>query len=204
MLYSRNNWLDVHIQRCAGMSLGQALRQAFPGTRALVSPHGHAVAAREVLGRRVFNRLYRFAHVRNPWDRQVSWYCMLREKDGPRRGTRTGWDYYRFAAARLSFAEFLQHDAAFHYKGAVFSFATNQIDYISDPATGELLVDEVFRFEDFAGSIRHLERRLRCVLDVPHRNSSRHADYRTYYTAETRDLVGERFARDIAAFGYTF
>ena len=39
---------------------------------------------------------------------------------------------------------------------------------------------------------------------VPHRNRSPHGSYRDYYSAAARDKVGEVYAADVEAFGYTF
>ena len=39
---------------------------------------------------------------------------------------------------------------------------------------------------------------------LPNVNPTRRGDYRDYYDDELRDLVAERFAADIDAFGYRF
>ena len=39
---------------------------------------------------------------------------------------------------------------------------------------------------------------------VPRVNVSRHRHYSTYYSDELAELVRQRYARDVAAFGYAF
>ena len=78
------------------------------------------------------------------------------------------------------------------------------MDYLAD-ASGCLAVDFVGRFERFEHDARSLLRLLGVEpAALPHLNLSEHGDYRDWYTPETRDLVAQRFHRDIAAFGYEF
>ena len=44
------------------------------------------------------------------------------------------------------------------------------------------------------------------VPALPHRRQAtdRHADYRSYYTVDTAELVAARFAPDVERFGYGF
>jgi hypothetical protein len=41
-------------------------------------------------------------------------------------------------------------------------------------------------------------------VSLPHVRRSKGEDYRERYSPELRDLVGERYARDIELFGYRF
>jgi len=150
MLSLPNKFLFVHIQRTGGMTLKGALRRRFPDAHQYISPHAHAKDALKRLGKEVFDSLYRFAIVRNPWDRLVSWYAMLRERDGPGRGVHPGWDRYRYQAVRKPFEEFLQYTEIKLFGRYPFSFAFNQCDYLQDE-TGKWLA-EAYRFEDYQGA----------------------------------------------------
>ena len=83
-------------------------------------------------------------------------------------------------------------------------FSLNQIDYLTD-TSGDIAVDFIGRFENFADSAATLIRLLGLPeVRLPHLNRTHHDGYRAYYTSETRDVVRRRFERDIEAFGYTF
>jgi len=84
------------------------------------------------------------------------------------------------------------------------SILYNQLDYISEE-DGSLIVDFVGKFENLNTDSYTVFQNL--GLDnvrLPHKNSSKHRNYRTYYTEETKEEVSKRFARDIEFFGYEF
>jgi hypothetical protein len=66
------------------------------------------------------------------------------------------------------------------------------------------VVDFIGRFENFESDFQDLRRRLGVNVELPHRNRSVHADYRSYYTDRSRDLVAARYRGDIEAFNYSF
>jgi hypothetical protein len=45
---------------------------------------------------------------------------------------------------------------------------------------------------------------LQIAASLPHRNQSRHRDYRAYYNERTKKMVETFFQADIELFGYTF
>jgi hypothetical protein len=69
---------------------------------------------------------------------------------------------------------------------------------------GEVLVDFIGRYENLAADYAVVKERLSLSADLPHTNRSSHGSYRDYYTDETRAIVADRYARDIAHFGYRF
>jgi hypothetical protein len=203
-------FLLVHVQRTAGTSLKAALSAACPDAREILGTHDWAATARAHLGAR-YEALYRFAFVRNPWDRLVSCYELIREQGGGsgalERSAEDGGinRLWRYALARSgSFREFiLRCDGVIDDVDGRKSFAFAQCDYVCD-AEGRLIVDDVYRFEDLPAAADHLFETLQIRAALPRLNPSRHRPYREYYDAETRAVVARRFARDIARFGYEF
>jgi hypothetical protein len=89
-------------------------------------------------------------------------------------------------------------------KGVFYSFAYNQLDYITD-SRDNVLIDFVGRFENFGSDLLKVYNRLGIELDsIPHENRSTRGHYSSFYTPETKMIVEERFKRDIEYFGYEF
>jgi sulfotransferase famil protein len=165
----------------------------------------HACASRGMQELDEWDEYFKFAFVRNPWDRLVSWYTMIRTADKYRT---IRWNkLWRYALDNGStFEEFIRNcNGEVRMKhGVKYSFAHNQLDYVADE-DGNLLVDFIGRVENFQSDMRK-------VLDtidveqqvIPRKNSSAHAHYSEFYTPETETIVRERFKRDIEFFGYEF
>jgi hypothetical protein len=147
------------------------------------------------------DKYYKFAFVRNPWDRLVSWYSMVTKF--PKGGNQL-WRYVRENSS--TFEEFIYNctDEVEIKKGVYYSFAYNQLDYVTDEH-GDLLVDFIGRLENFDEDVHEVFDRIGVDLEtVPHKNRSRHQHYSTFYAPDTEMIVRERFKRDIEYFGYEF
>jgi hypothetical protein len=208
MLISRQRrFIFIHNQKTAGRSIEHCLKQQIPDLSALL-PDAHAAVTDgiERIGRSEWDRYYSFGFVRNPWARLVSWHAMIVERPLAGQGN-PWWHYVRERSS--TFEEFILHcvDPVAETRGG-FTFRRsamkNQVDYFTD-AGGGIAVSFIGRYEA-------LERdfgRVKQVLGIeagplPRVNPSAKKDYRGYYSDRTAALVAERFARDIAHFGYTF
>jgi hypothetical protein len=205
MLISRDKkLLFVHIQKTGGTSINEMLKRALPDAKEILGTHDHALWAKRELGS-AYDELFKFAFVRNPWERLVSWYEMIVQNSGsdsPIRPNRL-WSYV--VSRSNSFEEFILRctDTIDDVDGRK-SFLYNQLDYITDDA-GKVIVDFVGRFERLAADTGEVFGKIGIPFGaMPHTNPSRHLHYSQYYTARTRDIVAERFAGDIAFFGYRF
>ena len=152
---------------------------------------------------------YTAAFVRNPWDRLVSWYVVIAGStafvpEGHSLFHRQNLLRQGVLRKARSFDEFILHCPNVADRAGRMPFSLNQIDYLTD-TSGDIAVDFIGRFENFADSAATLLRLLGLPeVRVPHLNRTHHDGYRAYYTNETRDVVRRRFERDIEAFGYTF
>lgn len=208
----------VHIQKTGGDTVSRLIRESIPDIFCFKAKHEFAVKAAAELGR--WNEYFKFAFVRNPWDRLVSWYSMIRDAETIRwhqiltnqrrrshfRQTRENrlWRYVLDNSS--TFEEFIINctDEIEVYEGVYYSFAYNQLDYIAD-SNDDLLVDFIGRFESFGSDLYKVYDRLGLELgSIPHENRSVRGHYSTFYTPETETIVRERFQRDIEYFGYKF
>jgi len=196
--------LFIHIQRTGGSTIDEIVRRRVPDARRYLGTHDPASRAREALGRD-YASFFTFAFVRNPWERLVSWYATIREQAAAVHHSRRNrlWQYVLDNSS--SFDEFICHcTAVVDDVDGRKSFLYNQHDYIADEH-GTIIVDFVGRYENYRTDLMKLLQRIGVSdVAVPHANASAHRHYSAYYTRRTRDIVADRYRRDIAAFGYSF
>jgi len=139
---------------------------------------------------------FSFAFVRNPWDRMAS----IHGNPDPqlvRVGRNRG-----LHLDELSFEEFVQATADLDH-----AHLAPQVEYLVGE-DGELLVDLVGRFEELEQDFARVCQRLGVSSRLPHANPSparrKRRHYHSLYSPRTRELVAERYRRDIEAFGYSF
>jgi len=210
LISKSKKFLFVHIQKTAGRSFEAVLTENIPDLENFMGTHDHALWAKEKLSGE-WNNYYKVGFVRNPWDRLVSWYTMIREKGAmtwKKRifGRRRYNDLTQYVLSNSnSFEEFIYKctDTIDDIDGRK-SILYNQIDYLSDE-NGKLIVDFVGRFENIEEDSKKVFENLGFEnASLPHKNSSKHRNYRTYYNEETREEVRRRYSRDIDFFGYDF
>jgi hypothetical protein len=196
-----HKFIFIHIPKAAGTSMVHALRRfsrpSLPrrilqgaGLAAPTVPplpdHATALGARDALPPDLFAACFKFAVVRNPWAWQVSFFHYIRQH-------RKHWQYA--SVSRLSFAEYLDW--------RIRSDKFLQKDFVTDES-GNMLIDFVARFENLEEDAAQIFRKIGVDATLPHRNRSRHDDYRSYYDDRTRELVADHFRDDIEMFQYSF
>jgi len=150
-----------------------------------------------------FYKYYRFAFVRNPWDRAISAYAFVK-KGGSSLVQPIENSIYQshffdtfdtFVTDWLPYQNLDQIDVVF---GA-------QHPYIYD-SNDVLLVDHVGKMEYMRESIEHLEQKLGIPIVLENLNSSnrKEATYKDVYTAKTASIIATIYAKDIDLFDYKF
>jgi len=65
-------------------------------------------------------------------------------------------------------------------------------------------VKYLLRFENLNEDFKVIQDLTGCRAPLEVIRKTVHDDYKTYYTTETRDIIGERFKEDILEFNYAF
>jgi hypothetical protein len=133
------------------------------------------------VGDETWSRYFKFTFERNPWDRQVSWYFYKTKSKEP----------------RPPFDKFNANEK----RAWVGNYDLYTID-------NELCVDFVGRYEnlaeDFAKALEMMGLEERIELPVTNVSEEKKAGYHSFYTDESREMIGTWYAREIGRFGYSF
>lgn len=137
-----------------------------------------------------FMKYFKFAFVRNPWDRIVSCYFQ-----------------------KIVTKKYPLFQACFDKDFEFFIDYINRLDVSKANAHIRLQTKLIpVHLCDFIGKLDHFEEDLKYVTDVigikmpllSCKNKSEHAHYSTYYNDRTRQIIAEKYKEDIDAFGFTF
>jgi len=174
---------------------------------------------RALLGLKVWDEYFTFSFVRNPWDWFVSSF-FWNHKPNPihPKGILTN----PLRTARLYFAKrkkekrlrelqkfsaddvYSTYDLLKQYRGIYEADSLFQYHYVFSP-NGEKLVDFVGRFESLETDFSEILDRLGISAELPVRNKSKlRRSYQSYFTEETRRLIGQLYHVDVETFDYSF
>lgn len=162
----------------------------FPYPELAATDHGHLSIAqiRPHVGSHLVERYFKFAFVRNPFDRFIS-YCAFM--------TRHSGEFQRDPQGTMR----------------RYLFDSPPTSHIHFQSQASLLTDQRGQSEmDFIGRVEHMQSSYDTVckkLGLPTQtlsriNSSSRGDYRQYYNASLMDGVAKRYRQDLELFGYAF
>jgi chondroitin 4-sulfotransferase 11 len=151
-----------------------------------------------------YDGYFKFAFVRNPWDRLVS--CYLQKFAPGGRRLRYGSPHKDKLYQGMTFAEFVEAIHSIPDKEANSHFRSQHVAVCGEDGTP--MVDFVGRFESLEEDFGFVVGEIGAPrLKLPHltRSLSRgERPYRDFYDGELAEKVGERFRKDAELFGYSF
>jgi hypothetical protein len=187
----------VHIPKCGGCSVEDVLRRNshLPINQSKSSAFNvclqHASLSEHLKYYKINKNMFSFTFVRNPWDRFVSYFFHL-----------TRLNYLK---TKVSFNEF-----------AISMLSQNWArDYITPTCPTSNFMAPCSHWAndvDFIGRFENLQEDFNTVCseigipqkELPHKNKTQHKHYTEYYNDEMKQIVEEKYARDIEQFGYEF
>jgi len=152
--------------------------------------HGHiqVTQIKPFLTEEQWSSYYKFAFVRNPFDRFVS-VCTFLNRDNPEFGA----DPLQWMKLALDRPRFLARP-----------LVQPQFNLLSD-ASDNLAVDYIGRYETLQSSLDEVLNNLNLPThELQQLNASNHAEYQKYFDAELKNRVTDLYQRDLSEFSYEF
>jgi hypothetical protein len=188
----------IHIPKTAGTSIEQFLKDNgknsidYLGVRNNRSLH-HLLATelRKELPF-LFKKYYKFSLVRNPYDRLLSEYYWT---PIPGIGYKSG----------QSKADFITYVSNVVNKKLYFDNIYNdhfipQVDFLYSGKN--LLVDQIFRYEDLDWVVQYLKKKLNINNDLPYLNKSKNSIKKIEWNEKQKERIYKIYFRDFINFNY--
>tara|TARA_A100001037_G_scaffold63293_1_gene55377 strand:+ start:79048 stop:79626 length:579 start_codon:yes stop_codon:yes gene_type:complete len=182
-------FIFTHIPKCGGVSIYNIFNTPRRNQTHLM------IRDQPVSLQKQVKKYFNFCFVRNPWSRFLSAYSYLRRGGRGSRGDLQG-------AKIINQFENLKE----------FSY---NFDKIKNDFVDKHFYEQVYWIDDkvdFIGRFENLQQDFDIICDkigiphqqLPHTNKTKHKHYTEYYDDETREIVAEKYAKDIEMFGYEF
>lgn len=187
----------IHIPKTGGSSIE---RLAFVGGK------GHDTLA-EIKRRtppEIYQTYFKFGIVRNPWARLVSAYCYFEQMTIFHKWYRVPANRItrRRIKAYLSCTDFLERFQLSDFCGDIHFIPQHRFVKVEEGSVG---LDFVGRLEQLEDDWRKICERIgHQYAPLPHKNSTNHRDYRSYYNDKTAEHIAKQYEEDIKLFGYRF
>ena len=194
MISNKYNYIYYHITKCGGTTIESSLlklegiQQQIPYTNlnydirkkfniGCGNQHNLPESYSDTLRKQYFS----FTFIRNPYDRCLSEFFYLKKMKSKK-------------ILNVTFFEYLKHQDKFNTKFHCLPLHlyTNDCDFIG-------------RFENLQEDFNTICDKIKIPRQqLPHKNKTKHKHYTEYYDDETKQIVAERYAKDIEYFGYKF
>ena len=195
-------FIFIHIPKTGGSSIaepeylsGQGALIAHLGSEDHVQAgHIRAVGLKNML-QGSWDDYFKFAFVRNPWDRIVSLYYYFLQ-DPEKQRTALGKEI----AKPGSFKEFCRQLDSIELD----PHFDPQISYLID-YEGQFLLDYIGRFESIDSDINLICNKIGLpTVKLPHFRKSDHDSYHNHYDNESAEIIAAKYKSDIEAFKYKY
>lgn len=170
-------------------------RESAVKTQNLIADHTPALKFKRLVGREIWDQLYTFSFVRNPWARFYSIYRFRMAAGG--------------LPASLDFETYVKKLEAFRFRDPESPYVRHEfhypmLDYLMDESE-HLLVSEWFKVEERPEAIERIKARTGLDLESESREVLCSPDeYRSAYSESARQIVSRFYADDIRYFDYEF
>lgn len=178
----------IHINKTGGTSIAHLIGL----------PHKMHLSAQEIIniiGKKEWESAFKFAVVRNPWDKVVSHYKYRVLTNQTEMNTNP-----------ISFKNWIkctygvEKDNFYYDNPKMFQ---TQVDWLKDDQN-KICIDRILKFENLKSDFKEVANIIGVNKQLPHLNQTIKTNYKEYYDEETMEIVSNWFSEDIKLFGYTF
>ena len=191
MIDHKNKFIFIHIPKTGGSSIESIFHPSIITKTGICKdiPNKHYTLDSLLKNKEIeLSKFFSFSFIRNPWDKILSHYLFF---------IKGGFDH------RGSFFNFVKYYCDTNHKGWKNNDFLPQFNYLS--LDNSLAID-------FIGKFENLQEDFDVVCDkigvarkqLPYTNKTQHKHYTEYYDDETREIVAQKYAKDIEYFGYEF
>lgn len=191
----------IHIPKCGGTTI----RRVFKPRKPIWEIHGCAQEISDEIGANKFATLDKFAIVRNPFNRLVSWFEHHARTDSGRGYYDEGFTNWVEKGCPHHFAASPLFGKRTGCKYAAYLYApTRQAAFLS--VDNRIPSDiEIFKLEEIGDWWKSVAAKFESNEELQHfnRNKAR-KPYESYYNETTRRIASELCAQDLQIFNYEF
>lgn len=177
MISHKYKCIFIHVNRVAGCSIEKAFGWKL-------RDHSRPLGIIKEIGQEKWQEYFKFAFVRNPWDRLVSMYFLQRKEH------RTRFDNFR---------DWIESSCENKWDG---NSKHDQFHQIS--IEGKICMDFVGRFENLQEDFDYVCKKIGAKLQLPNLNKTKHLHYSNYYDNSMIKFVNNWHIKDIEKFGYEY
>lgn len=156
--------------------------------------HAKAIDVQRILGKELYNNLFKFAFIRNPWAKEVSDYEYIKR-------TKSHPVYSFIHSQSLSLEQYLE------WKIQKGNMKSPQLSFIAD-SNNNLLMNFIGKVENIDQDIKKLSKliNIETELDnIPKLNSKQESDsYQEFYNSHSKKLVEKLHEKELELFDYSF
>ena len=179
-----HKFIFIHIPKNAGTSIRNSFEIEGYDKKVVKKnwPHDTCLEIKDYCGEEVWNEYFKFAFVRNPYDRLVSYYHFHKSPQYK----------YPARANSLPFDQWVM-------KGLDSNMKKNQTWYLDED------VDYIGRFENLEKDWELICKEIGITpYKLPKFNVSDHNEWKSYYTDDSEKLVNRIFQDDFEVFNYDY
>ena len=205
MINDKHEFIFIHTPKCGGSSIEDLLKNDSRMIRGWSEKNKVFIQHCTILQlKQLYNikldKYFSFTFTRNPWDRAVSDYKGWFRPISPFKDIVKGTTLKDYLLCRNGY-ERINHLENPLGRGDHFR---SQYEYIIDEH-GKPIIDYVGKFETYQADFNIVCDKIGIPRQqLPHFNKSKHKHYTEYYDEETKQIVAEKYAKDIEYFGYKF
>ena len=162
---------------------------------------------REEIGEKMFEEYFKFAFVRNPWDRAVSQFFHLTQGSVSHGERPDLQQWLRISRSGVYSSPCFEEYLEAILRAPAHVFFIPQVEFILDDG-GNPLIDFIGRFED-------LQKDFNTVCDTigfprtplgadTHKTARKYRSYHGFYSPAAKEMVAEIYKKDIEYFKYQY